>query len=341
MPATSTISTQTRILGGDSQQIQFRPGIAGVIGVHSVPSPQVAHSETAVFAMLILRRPGSAAPLAKATYKALTPPLLLSYQATAADLAIPGEWTCEVSNQSLDPITFATDVTFPIANPLATASIDIGFLNLILAKVVDAAAIQIHLESSGDGSSASRLSLSPEIAALLKLPTLTTFNVSDQKKTELGIPFVYRILNLDSDPEYPVVLLWTDPVSLKVVIRFDTTSARLVAQNLPAPDINIELFNIEINVGFDGSFQPVCNASAHLAFNNIDFSSDVITGVQDAINEQTQQNPALAVLRDKKQVRAQIDALFIAMLRLGQQAQIQSYGVDGSSLTVTYFVRTS
>src|SRR6266436_1150915 len=114
MPATSTISAQTRVLGGDSQEIQFRPGLPGVIGVHTVPSPHVAHSEIGFLAMITLRRPGSTTPLAKATYKLLTPPLLLSYHATAADLATPGDWTCEVSNMSLDPITFATDVTFPI-----------------------------------------------------------------------------------------------------------------------------------------------------------------------------------------------------------------------------------
>jgi hypothetical protein len=46
MPATSTISTQTRVLGGDSQEILFRPGQPGVIGVHSGPSPDVVHTET-------------------------------------------------------------------------------------------------------------------------------------------------------------------------------------------------------------------------------------------------------------------------------------------------------
>jgi len=67
----------------------------------------------------------------------------------------------------------------------------------------------------------------------------------------------------------------------------------------------------------------------------------VISGVQDAINQQVQQNPAFAALLDKKQVRAQIDTLFIAMMRLGPQAQIQSYRIDGQTLTVTSFVRTT
>jgi hypothetical protein len=338
MPATTTISTQTRVLGEDSQEILFRPGQPGFVSVHSVPAPNVAHTETGLLASITLRRPGSTSPLARATYKLHTQSLLLSYNATAADLTTPGDWTCEVSNESLDPITFTTDVTFPINIPLSTASIDIEFLNLVLAKVVDAAAVQIHLQSSSDGSDASRLSLSQDIAALLKLPTVIPFNIPDATKSVLDIPFVFRILNLDSDPEYPIVFLSTDPLSLKVELLFDTANAKLVAEDLPLPDINITLFNIEVTVGFDGGFEPVCNAIAHMAFDNIDFSGDVISGVQDAINQKVQDIPQL---RDKKSVRAQIDLLFTAMLRLGQNVQIQGYKPDGQALTVTYFVRTT
>jgi hypothetical protein len=263
---------------------------------------------------------------------------LLSANPTAADLVPPGEWTCVVSNESVDPITFSTDVTFPIDIPLATASIDLEFLNLLLSKLFDAAAIRIHLESSDDGIPRTTLSLSLDVATLLKVPAFTQINIPNQEKTALGIPFVYRLVNLDSDPAYPIVFFTTDP-ELKVEIRFDTQAARLVAQNLPAPDINIELFDIEITIGFDGSFTPVCNTIAHLAFNNIDFSSDVASGVQDAINQHLQDSGAFAALQDKKQVRAQIDSLFIAMMRLGSQAQIQGYSVDGQTLTVSYFLR--
>lgn len=341
MPATSTVSVQTKVLEGDFQEIHFRPGVPGVIGVSSVPSTTKPRSELGQLAVIAVQRPGNTNPLARVTYKVNNPsPLLLSYHPTAADLVTPGDWTCIVSNESLDAITFSTDVTFPIDIPLATASIDIEFLNLVLSKVVDAAAIQIHIESSDDGIPRSHLSLSLDVAALSKLPAFSQFNIPNQEKTALGIPFVYRILNLDSDPAYPIVFFSTDP-ALKVEMRFDTTNAKLVAQNLPAPDINIEFFNIEITISFDGSFQPVCNAIAHLAFDNIDFSSDVASGAQDAINPYIQQSPAFAPLRDKKQVRGLIDSLFIDMMRLGKpaQIQIQSYRVDGQTLTVTYFLR--
>ena len=294
--------------------------------------------------MVLLRRPGSTKPVATAKFKVPSSSLLLSYLATAADLATAGDWTCEVSNASLDPITFATDVTVPISNPLVTASIDTEFLNLILAKIVDAAAIQLHLESSGDGIPASSLLLSLDIATLTHLPAFTRFTVPDQPRTILGIDVVYRILDLDSDPEYPVVILVTQPLALKAILRFDTTSAKLVAQNSPAPDINIDLFTIEVNVGFDGSFQPVCSAIAHATIftpNDIDASADIVSGVQDGITKLIGETPTFAALLDKKQIRAQIDAIFAAILRLGPLAQIQTYTVNGQTLTVTYFERTA
>jgi hypothetical protein len=348
--ATSTVSDQVDVSGGDSQDIHFRPGQLGLINVHSVPSPHTAHSETGLLAEVFLRRPGTTTPLATAKFKVPSSSIGLTYNATAADLAIPGDWTCEISNASNDRINFATVVTFPIANPLVTVSIDTEFLNIVLAKLVDNAAIQIHLESTGDGSAASRLSLSPDMAALLNLPTVYAFNIADQTKTiSLGIDIdiVFRITNLDSDPEYPVVVLWTDPPpSLKVVVRFDTASAKMIAQNLPAellvPDIDVELFNIEINVGFSGSFQAVCTASAtaHARVADVDVGSDVVSGVQDGINEQVRKNSALAALADPKQVKARIDNLFIQMMRLGPQAQIHNYRIDGQTLFVTYFQRT-
>ncbi len=353
--ATSTVSDQTHLLEGGSQDIHFRPGQPGFVSVHSVPSPHVAHTETGLLAMVSLRRPGSTTPLATAKFKVPSLSMLLSYNATAADLAVPGDWTCTVSNESLDPINFATVVTFPIANPLATASINIEFLNLVLAKVVSAAAIQIHLESS-DASSASSLTLSPDIAALLKVPTFNQFPIADQAHTLIDvaghhIDTVFRIMNLNSDPEYPIIVLSAEPLELTVVMQFDTTSAKLAALDAGVPDIIFEQFSIEINVGFDGSLQLVCGAEAHatiLGF-NFDESDAVASGVQDGINKHIQGNQAFAWLLDRKQVRAQIDNAFIRLMRLDPrdpqgviiaQAQINSYHIDGGALIVTYFVLT-
>jgi hypothetical protein len=189
MSATSTISAQTKLLGGDTQELSFRPGVPGVIGVRSVPSTTNPHSELGLLATISVRRPGNTTPLAKATYKVHNPsPLILSYHPTAADLVTPGDWTCIVSNESVDPITFSTDVTFPIDIPLATASIDLDFLNLLLSKLFDAAAIKIHIESSDDGIPRTTFSVSLDVAALLKLPAYTQINIPNQKRVPWGFP---------------------------------------------------------------------------------------------------------------------------------------------------------
>jgi hypothetical protein len=115
--ATSTISEQATLSAGDSQSIHFRPGQPGNVSVHSVPSPSFAHTETGLLAEVFLRRPGSTTPVATAKFKVPSPSIGLGYDATAAELAIAGEWTCEIVNASLDAINFATGVTFPIAGP--------------------------------------------------------------------------------------------------------------------------------------------------------------------------------------------------------------------------------
>ena len=88
MPATSTVSVQTKLLAGDTQEFHFRPGVPGVIGVRSVPSTTNPRSELGFLATFAVRRPGNTTPLAKATYKGHNPsPLILSCNPKAADLA--------------------------------------------------------------------------------------------------------------------------------------------------------------------------------------------------------------------------------------------------------------
>jgi hypothetical protein len=335
---TSTVSGQATLAAGDSQELSFRPGAPGRVSVHTELSRPNARSETGALAQIFLRRPGAARPLATATLRVGTRSGGLSYDATTADLAVPGDWLCEVSNDSLDPIAFTTVVAFPINVPLLTASIDIELLNIVIAKLVDAASVRIHIESSGDGSPRSSMLLSEDIADLLVLPSVTMFSVADQTDTVLGFDVVYRVLNLDSDPEYPVLFLQSDPLAIVIVLRFDTQSARLIAQNLPSSaDVIVESLSIEATIGFDSGVQVAVNASAHAVFNNIDASDKLAGGIRDGINKQLRENPSLAALLDKKQIRARIDSLSIQMMRLGKGAVIRGYSVDDGALTATYF----
>jgi hypothetical protein len=336
---TSSISRQANVASGDSQELSFRPGAVGRVSVHTDLSRPNARSETGNVAQIFLRRPGAQRPLASAILKRGTPSGGFSYAATAADLAAPGNWTCDIDNDSLEAITFTTAVTFPIDVPVATASFDIGLLNIILAKLVDAASVRLHIESSGDGSPRSFVSLSQDIADLLGLPSVTTFPVADQTDTVLHFDIIYRIVNLDSDPEYPTFYLQPDPLAIMLVLRFDTQSARLVAQNLPSPaDVIVDSLDIEATIGFGSGVQIAVNAVAHVDFQNIDASEKLAGGIRDGINSQLQGNPAVAALLDKKALRSRIDSLFVQMMRLGKGAVIRGYSVNDGTLTVTYFV---
>ena len=64
------------------------------------------------------------------------------------------------------------------------------------AKLVDAASVRLHIESSGNGSPRSFVSLSQDIADLLGLPSVTTFPVADQTDTVLHFDIIYRSLLL-------------------------------------------------------------------------------------------------------------------------------------------------
>src|SRR5689334_4357328 len=120
---TSSVSGKANLPAGGSQELSFRPGSPGRVTSHTDLSRSNAHTETGLIGLIILRRPGATKPLATVKINLGSASGGLSYDATAADLATPGDWVCEVSNESNDPITFTTVVGFPIDVPLLTASI--------------------------------------------------------------------------------------------------------------------------------------------------------------------------------------------------------------------------
>src|SRR5271166_2648393 len=208
----TTLSSQASISGGNSQTLRFRPGQPGQISIASVPLPYVAQTETGLLAMIVLRAPGSATPLASMKFPNSSPSLLLIYSATPWDLATPGDWECDVTNETDQIIEFSTNVTFPSSpDPVPTATMDLGFLNQVLATLVDAAAIQISLQGSSDGSPQSSVLLTQDMADLLGIPNFLAFNLPDKSVSVPGISFVVEVQNLNSDPGYPVLFLGGPP----------------------------------------------------------------------------------------------------------------------------------
>ena len=322
--------------GGDSQSITFRPGLPGTIFIQSTPPPPSARSETAVKAAVQLFRPGMSKPLRDIQYPVDSQTLALGYDATEADLATPGDWTAVVYNACVQPFTFTTDVTFPIANPVLHASVDIPFLNLIFAKFFDAASVKGHVESGNQGFQLSSVSLAQDIASLLHLPSFTTFAVPDFTVEGIG----YRIKNLDTDPNYPVAAITASPLALMVVISVDPASVVFEAVGpLPLPGIDVRNISVEILVGFDGSVTPSCSADVH--WNNLDLSSDMSGAIVNGINGLIHGNSDYAATFSPQNLRGYIDLFFRSFMRLGPQAANLGYVVDGQTLQVSYIQQTA
>lgn len=335
---TNIISDQARISGSDSHDIPFRVVAPGMITIHSAVPPQhPTHSESGVLGWLILRRPGSNAALKRKVAHLTDSSITLQYQATAADAAVFGNWTCEVDNGLDVPLTWTTNISGPVTTiPLQSASFDLGLLNLLLAELTTIAVLSVHLQSSADQSQLSKVSWSGALATLLSGLTEYPFHLDDEaKQTPIG-DIVFRIAGLDSDPDYPKLDLSGDPPRLTATMRFLTDGAKLLALDWPVPDITLSFFEVSLQVTFDGNIHPACSAIATLQFNSMDVSSDVESGVVDALNARMHGDPQLSQYFTQDQVRAYLDRFVTRLLRLGAQSQIRAYRTDGQSLIVDY-----
>jgi hypothetical protein len=335
---TNPISDQTQIGGTESHDILFRVAAPGMITIYSsVPAHHPTHSDSGVLGWIILRRPGSSAVLKRKVAQLTDSSITVQYQATAADAAVFGNWTCEVDNGLDSPIVWTTTISGPITSiPLASASFDLGLLNLLLKELTAIAALSVHLQSSADQSQLSNVSWSPALATLLGGLTGYPFHLDDEaKSTPIG-DIVFRITNLDSDPDYPTLVLSGDPLSLTATMRFLTDGIRLVALDWPVPDITLSFFEVSLELTFDGNIHPTCQAVATLQFNSMDVSGDVESGVIDALNKRMHGDPQLAQYFAPDQVRAYIDGFVTRLLRLGAQSIVRAYRSDGQSLIVDY-----
>jgi hypothetical protein len=334
--ASHTLSQQARLPSDESQSITFRPQRPGEVFIQSTPPPASARTETGLLAGIALHRPGLNAPLRSLRYPRDSQSLSIAYTATEADLATPGDWTAVVTNDTLTPQTFATDVTYPISNPVMSASVDIGLLNLILSKLFDAASITGHIESSDRPElQLSHVALSPDVAGLLKQASFTSFHVGDVTSHGIG----YRIKRIDTDPATPIMAITTDPLALIVTIRIDPASVKLEALGpLPLPGLRVGAFSVELQVGFEGSVRTSCHADVHLTLDNLDLSEALSSGVVDGINGLIHGDARFAALFSPNALRGYIDLFFKSFMRLDSRATDLSYTVRDQALVVSYLL---
>jgi len=328
----STLTDQARLYAGDVRDIFFRVLQPGLITIRSVPDHLPQHTELGALGTLTLQPPGSTTSVARVSAKVSDGMILLRHQATAAELAVAGEWTCELSNDSDEPLTFSTQIMGPVADvPLQSASINMGFLNTLLASATTIADIHLHVESGPPGT-ASFVSWSPSIASLLKGLPAYYFHVDDYTKNVApGLDVRFHLKDLDSDPQYPRVVLLSNPLRLTAILQL---APGATIETDPGPDVDLQFFQISVDVAFDGTLYPDCQARAFLSFNGIDVSQALQSGVVDAMRS------ALATVPEagRDQVRGYLDGFFYRLLRLDNGAQIRNYRSDQNTLTVDYYL---
>jgi phospholipase C len=115
-PQAHTINQQAVVPQANVHNISFRQGSAGQITLLSAPIdiPSGTQSDSGLLAKLNLFKPGSIIPIASVSANLKGPPqnLELTYMATDADVAVAGNWTCQVSNTTDVDIMFQTKVNF-------------------------------------------------------------------------------------------------------------------------------------------------------------------------------------------------------------------------------------
>jgi phospholipase C len=117
-PQGATINDDAVIPQATVRNIPFPQGRAGQITLLSAPVdvPSGVQSDSGLLAKLNLLRPGSTTPIASVSASLKGPyNLELTYMATAAELAMAGDWTCQVSNATSADIRFQTKVVYVLA----------------------------------------------------------------------------------------------------------------------------------------------------------------------------------------------------------------------------------
>jgi len=112
-PFRLSVHDDAQIGSGDTRTITFRPGQPGLIEIGSAPQHAPGKSDSGMLGALSLWRPGSTALVAHSQTaigaSGLKP---LQHTATAAELAVPGDWRCDVINGTNAALQFSTTISY-------------------------------------------------------------------------------------------------------------------------------------------------------------------------------------------------------------------------------------
>lgn len=328
-------TTDTSVVGsGLRHAIAVTPQSAGPLSVRTTLSDPHAHPDGTAIGGLLLLRPHSATPVARATIAPGQAEADLAYSVTEADLATSGPWTCVVENFALQELTFTTTVTYPGPTLVdRTATFDLGLLNLVMAQLVRDIGLSAHL-----GSEQFAVFVSPDVLDLLKLSGTCVLRIDVPEIHLPGADLRVQEMRVDLAPTinafviagpdgWPAVYVAAD---LRVTDPIVVTGAPL------GIDVTFDVNDLSASgtLSFAGNLDVTPYASIEVHVGPV--SADVSSWINNLGPSQLAAAFAAAVPPDT--VRAAVDSLFQKLMRLDAKAVIRGYAVDGDALTVTYAV---
>jgi hypothetical protein len=294
--------------------------------------------------------------------------LAASYNVTSADLAVVGDWTCTIRNETLNNIVFDTRILYQSNYELLAASFDVELLNLVLAEVLALAQISVHLQSSASPTEDDTyVTWSPVVGNLLpgSYKGMTKYSTHVDDPAPDG--HHYRIVGMDAQSIQLYVAGATPEIILSVNFGGQKGAFKELDDIAPGlqEDIDTSQLEVDVHVGFDGVIKPLCQAQAALetdsfgdtAVHTLDdiynfLSGNSGTDVSGDMQSQFEQeiSSRINALVTAQTVKGIIDSLFIRIMRLqavsgaipagtGYQANVQSYAIDANgALVVTYYL---
>lgn len=375
MPAASSqITDAATITQGVPHNIPVIVAAPGTVSIVSRPIGTLpTQSETGLLGRIQLLRPVRPATFAiNKPFAIGSKEMTASYEATEADVALGGTWTCRISNETDDQREFDTTLTVP---PIPTASFDVGLLNAMLELAARTAALHLHLHTTGDGSAASIASWSIPIAALLPAtpvevtkgePKVVLKNATDVHFVldtldafSIHVPVIGNVRLADgniinADSLFGVGISVGSQNNIVASVAFDAPNMHLtVTPHIPDPlggdvtldvaDVRLQVFQLEVSIDFDGrtTLDAQVSASATILGQVVDLSDKI----RDRLLARVQERLG-ASLTDPATVKNGIFAFLTNLMRLNDivlpnettpfSATILDANVDGRTLTVSY-----
>jgi len=355
--ATITVSADTVLNAETTTSISFRPGRPGHISIQSAPvGSSKPQSATGLLGTLEILLPNGTAPVPIVKAPIADKSMTIGYTATAADLAINGDWTCRVGNETDNLLTFRTEITYVSSYPVQTASVDIPFLDLLLAEVANDAQAKVHLQTSpadmdptDPAYKASWITISPDLATAIHQPSKYLFHVDD-----FGVPVTNELLKLLAGiGVLPKTLLFRavgegvfsipppvlDPSALTIGVGLDLGTAVLTCVNFGSVSAELRSVHIDVEVGMDGTIGATYRASLYLGTRHITDISSSAPSVQSA-----------GGMLAPSTLQGYIQSFFTSFMRLNDcpppatmvagfdyDAKILNFSASGNSLVVDFY----